>query len=86
MPGVMGTRGELVDDQFAVALQEHFDSEESNQIEASGHLTGELASRLSDTVRDARRSKSDIKNVLAVNIFADRKDRRLTVGSARDND
>ncbi len=85
MPGVVRTRGEFVDDQFAVALQKHLDCEESDEIEAPGHLAGEFASRSGNPVRDARRGEGEIEDVMPMNIFANRKDRRLAVRSTRDD-
>src|SRR5678815_1886201 len=86
MPGVVRTRSELVDDQFAVSLQEHLHRQKSNEIETLGYLAGELASHSGNAVRDARWGERKIEDVVPVNIFANRKQGRPTVWSTSDDD
>jgi len=55
MPGVVRARCQLVDDQFAVALQEHLDGQQSDEIEVFGHVAGKLARRFGHILRHNRR-------------------------------
>ena len=86
MPGVVRPRGELVDDQFAVAPAET--SRPPGVRRDRGFATSQASSQasLGNAVREPRRGEGEIEDVIPVNIFANRKDRRLSVRSARDDD
>jgi hypothetical protein len=68
MPGVVRSRGELVDDQFSVAFQKHLDREQSHEIETYGDGAGEFVRRQCHPVFDPRRRHGEIENVIAMDV------------------
>ena len=72
MPGIVRPRSKLVDDQFAVALQEHLHRQQSDEIEAPRDFARELAGRFGNVVRNSRRREGDIENVIGDEYFRKR--------------
>src|SRR5947207_4049924 len=71
MPRIVRTRRELVHQQLTVALDEHFDRQNADEIHLFRNGPSKIGSGFFDCDRNAGRDNSHIENVIAMNILAD---------------
>ena len=82
----MRSRGQLVDPQGAVGVQEEFDGQDADRPQRLGHGEGQRPRLLGDDRADGRGHEGRIQDVPLVAVEADGKGRGKAVGPADDHD
>ena len=83
---VVRSRGDLVDQQFALAREKELDRENADIAQLLGHLQRDACRLAGDLGRDACRDNGGVQNAVAMDVLGHRVARGLALARARQHD